>query len=41
MFDRRSTENSPSPLKNKEIYILILKGTNAADLDAGTETEII
>lgn len=35
MFDWRSTENSPSPLKNKEIHILIVKGTNAADLDAG------
>lgn len=35
MFDWRSTENSPSPLKNKEIHILIVKGPNAAALDAG------
>lgn len=38
MFDWRSTENSPSPLKNKEIHIPILKGTNAVDLDAGASS---
>lgn len=36
MFDLLSTEKSPRPLKNKEVYILILKGTKAVDLDAGT-----